>query len=195
MRAVLADRPGAARSVALVGNPPGARRPVPLLSMSRARRLAHTRPGLAAYLRRRFSPDRDALMGAHRAKVEGRPRPDHDFCPAKSWTAVTRSCIALRSFRSLESSRSTPMTSPQTGPVLDFGPFRGSSRVCRLKQRHIRVNAMSPGLIETPQRATELRARPSAADLSGTHELAVRTNNCRTGIRNGEYRKRTTKER
>jgi hypothetical protein len=103
---------------------------------------------------------------------------------------------SLGTVGTLESSRSTPMTSPQTGPVLDFGPFRGPSGECRLKQRHIRVNAVSPGFIETPRAcATELRARPSAADLSGTHELAVRTNNCRTGICNCEYRKRTTKER
>jgi hypothetical protein len=33
----------------------------------------------------------------------------------------------------LQSSRSTPMTSPQSGPVLDFGPFRGSPGECRIK--------------------------------------------------------------
>jgi hypothetical protein len=30
----------------------------------------------------------------------------------------------------LESSRSTPIASPQTGPVLDFSPCRGSSGEC-----------------------------------------------------------------
>jgi hypothetical protein len=33
----------------------------------------------------------------------------------------------------LESSRSTPIASPQTGPVLDFSPCRGSSGECSIR--------------------------------------------------------------
>src|SRR6266853_883308 len=50
MRAVLADQPGPARSAAMVGREPAARRPLPLSGMSRAGLVAHTRSGVAADL-------------------------------------------------------------------------------------------------------------------------------------------------